>query len=198
MKRLAAIACTALMLVGGAACSKKETKDVNTTATTVARDESSTATTSRPSTDTTSKSDSDESATDTTLERNRADSGDGGCPTAAEAKEIKDTFEGFDPTAPGNDAAALMAKVNESLEMMKKYLPSSLHGDLETVTSALTDLLTAVSGVDMTNPASISPEKLAELQAASAKMQAPEVEKAMDNISNYFKTNCPDIGLDLD
>lgn len=195
MKRIATALFVTILLTGGAACTKKEADEALVTATTVAAT-SDTTTGSRTS-DTTTKSDSDGGSTDTTVKRSAPDSGDGGCPTAEEATSVSESFDVFDPTAPSFDPAKLKASVEQAMALIEKYLPSSLQGDLVIVRGAITQFVEAMQGIDISNPASVTPEQMKKLEEITKAMSSPEVKTAMDNIADYFNTNCPDSGLDL-
>lgn len=205
MKRVAIVLFTALLATSGAACTKKSAEESLATATTlgsattamvddVEDAEDSPATTSKPRDD---EGNSDKT-TDTTVAKDESYSDDGGCPTAAEAAEVKGFFEGVDLLTPGADTTKLIEGLKKALALMEKYIPSSLNDEFEVMKAALTEFYELYSQVDLSNPASISPELRAQFEALMAKVESPEVQQAGDSISNYFKTHCDSIDLGLD
>jgi len=77
-------------------------------------------------------------------------------------------------------------------EQVAARVPKEIRADFEVFAEAYGDFAKAIAeaDIDFSDPSSIDPAKLAELESVSEAFSSAEVEEASANIEAYFKANC--------
>lgn len=87
------------------------------------------------------------------------------------------------------DAKAIMS----TLDGLTSSVPSEIKDDWKTVLAATKKILDGMASVNLSDPASITPEQMAKLEALGSELDDPKVQKASDNLDAYAKKHCPQL-----
>jgi hypothetical protein len=172
MQRLGAVALAAVLGLGLVACGDDGDDDAATETTEDSGDET-----------TTTASDDD---TDDT-----ADLGDftGECAAFSQAFANAGTAIG---SAFSGDASEEIEAVADYFDEVSSELPEEIRDDFSVFADAYAEFARALaeSDIDFSNPESVDPEDMAELQALSQAFSSPEVQEASNNIQTYVAETC--------
>ena len=118
----------------------------------------------------------------------------GSCPTQDAVDGMQSELESA--TGGASSADQLASQYDAAFSFLGSYLPDERQADLETVRSAFAGYVQALSGVDLSDPNSLSADQTAALDAAGQAFDTPDVEAANSRIEDYFSQTCPGVNFD--
>lgn len=92
----------------------------------------------------------------------------------------------------GTSDAADLEKVAEYFEEVADKLPKDIRADFQIFAQAYADFAKAMAeaNIDFSNPASMNPEALAELEKLGKAFEDSKVQEASDRVQAYVDANC--------
>jgi outer membrane murein-binding lipoprotein Lpp len=88
----------------------------------------------------------------------------------------------------GSDQAEL-DQLQADLDTLRAQVPAAIATDFETYAAGVQAYGEALKGIDLTNLS--DPATLQKIEAASQKLESPEMNAAADALEQYFADTCP-------
>lgn len=89
----------------------------------------------------------------------------------------------------GGSSSSDMSQLKSDLDKASADVPSELKGDFQTISDAVSSMVSQMQG---TSGNIMDPDYQSKLEQAGKAMDTPQVKQAQDNIEKYIQKTCPD------